>query len=221
MVATKKKRGHLGVGLYSLSDAARIAGAPPSSVWRWVSKSGVIPRYLPTEEQTLTFQELMEVLFIKMFRDEGVTLSTIRAASKIASKRFGSDYPFALKRFDTDGRTIFATLKKDSDDKLILEDLERGQLCFDTVLRPFFHKLEYDGLEVARYWPMERTGRVVLDPIRKFGRPIDAETGVPTRAIFEAFIAGEGQDVSAVADLFDIPKAAVEAALDFERALAK
>lgn len=221
MPVSKKKRTHIGVGLYSLAEAARIVGAHPTRVWRWVGKDGLVPRYFAPKEKTLTFAELMEVVFIKMFRDEGVTLPTIRRASQAAAKKFHTDYPFAVKRFDTDGRSIFATLIEESDDKVILEDLERGQLCFDTVLKPFFHKLDFNGeMEVSRYWPKERAGRVVLDPARKFGRPIDFESGVSTRAIYEAFTAGTGQDVHVVADLFGIPVAAVHAAVDFERSLA-
>jgi hypothetical protein len=221
MSVNKKKRTHVGVGLYSLVDAARIVGAHPTRVWRWVNEDELVPRYFSPQEKTLTFAELIEVVFIKMFRDEGVTLPTIRRASQAAAKKFHTDYPFAVKRFDTDGRSIFATLIEQSDDKVVLEDLERGQLCFETVLKPFFRKLEFNGdMEVARYWPKERAGRVVLDPARKFGRPIDSETGVSTRAIYDAFTAGTGQEVNVVADMFGIPVAAVHAAVDFERSLA-
>lgn len=217
---SKKRITRLGVGLYSLAEAARLVGASPSRVWKWVSQGGIVPRYLPPQEKTLTFAELMEVMFIKMFRDEGVTLQTIRKASRAAAIKFETDYPFAVKRFDTDGKSIFATLIEANDDRVVLEDLERGQLCFETVLKPLFRKLDYHGeMEISRFWPRDRGGRVVLDPARKFGRPIDFESGVPTRSIFEAFTAGSGQDAKTVAELFEIPIAAVHAAIDFERSL--
>jgi hypothetical protein len=61
---------------------------------------------------------------------------------------------------------------------------------------------------------------VVLDPFRKFGKPIDCETGVSTSAIYEAVLAGSGQPAPLVARWLGIPLAAVDAAVEFERTLA-
>ncbi|HEV3340056.1 MAG TPA: hypothetical protein VG125_06855 [Pirellulales bacterium] len=64
-----------------------------------------------------------------------------------------------------------------------------------------------------------KKGRVVLDPERQFGRPIDAETGVPTSAVYDACRAGKGQDQKEVANWFGIPLSAVQAAVAFELSL--
>jgi uncharacterized protein (DUF433 family) len=160
---------------------------------------------------------LMEIQFIKMFRAEDISLQTIRQVAKKAAARYKTDYPLSAEQFDTDGKTIFATLISTSRKSRVIEDLKRGQLVFDPIVRPFFRKLEYrTGCEVARYWPLEKSGRVVLDPLRKFGQPIDEITGVPTRAIFEATLAGGGQDWKSVAAWFEVPISAVEAAVKFE-----
>lgn len=224
MIANRKpasSQPHVGVGLYSLSEASRIVGATPSRVSRWVNpRNGLVSRALNPDEKTLTFIELMEVFFVKMFRDEGVSLQTIRKAACAAASRFNTEYPFSVKRFDTDGRTIFATLIRDEEGKELVEDLRKGQLVFDAILKPFFKKLDYRGsFEVARYWPQEKSGRVVIDPKRNFGKPIDSETGVPTRSIYDAVKAGGGQDVETVARWLDVPVAAVNAAVKFEQSL--
>jgi hypothetical protein len=161
----------------------------------------------------------MELLFIKMFRDEGVSAQAIRKASQAAAKKFKTDYPFAVQRFDTDGKTIFATLVSQSTGKKLVEDLKLGQFVFEKVLKPFFRKLDYGNFEVERYWPMEKDGRIVLDPARKFGQPIDFDTGIPTRTLYNAVIAGGGQEVKAVANWFGVPVAAVNAAVAFERSI--
>ena len=170
----------------------------------------------------LTFVELIEVYFINMFRQEGVSLAVIKKVSEAASKRLGASYPFAVKRFDTDGRTVFATLIKDRKNEILIEDLERSQYVFNSIMRPFFHKLEYRGMDetVIRFWPRGKRGRIVLDPLRKFGKPIDSETGVATDAIYAAVTAGGGQHPGVVADWLGIPIAAVEAAVSFEKSLA-
>ncbi|MBN2476371.1 MAG: DUF433 domain-containing protein [Pirellulales bacterium] len=209
----------LGSGLYSIPDAARIVREPIDRVRRWVNpEEQLIRRSLGSEERTITFLELMELHFISIFRSEGVTLQTIRKAAIAASRRFGTDYPFAVRRFDTDGRTIFATLIKDEEDEEVVEDLRRGQYVFRQIMRPFFRRLEYrDANEALRYWPLGTRGRVVLDPERHFGKPIDSETGIPTKTLYEAVKIG--QDPPDVAKWFDVPRRAVVAAIRFESSL--
>jgi uncharacterized protein (DUF433 family) len=169
----------------------------------------------------LTFAELMELHFIRLFRNEGVSLQTIRKAANAAAKKFGTKHPFAAKRFDTDGRTVFATLTDAEREGEAVEDLKRGQLVFDQIIKPFFKKLDYgDRQEIERFWPLSKSGRIVLDPMRRFGQPIDAATGIPVDTIIDALNAGGGQDPAAVAAWLDVPLEAVNAALKFQHAIA-
>ena len=123
----------------------------------------------------------MELHFIHMFKQEGVSLQTIRKAAKMAAHQFQQPYPFTLRRFDTDGETIFATLCHAERRRTKIEDLKHGQYVFENICRPFFKKLEYHQDDAIRFWPLNRSGHVVLDPQRHFGKPIDSPTGVPTR----------------------------------------
>lgn len=223
---------YLGVGLYTLPDAARILRVSPSKLRWWVREytyhargrayfhKPVIRRRFENDHPPLTFLELIELLFIKLFRTEGVSMPTIRHAASAATQLFDTNYPFAVKRFDTDGKRIFATLTESAGQKRILEELGRGQLVFEEFVRPFFRKLDYLGnAEVLRYWPLGRSRRVVLDPAREFGAPIDARTGVPTAALFNA-VATEGTNrVDKVASWFEVPLQAVRDALDYERSI--
>lgn len=221
MTITVERPSRLGVGLYSIADAARIIRAKPARVRRWANPSeGLIPGVLSNEGDMLTFAELIELHFIKMFRDEGVSLQTIRIASDKAAAKYDSECPFSVKRFDTDGKAIFATLQRESSDKDLVEDVAKGQYAFSTIVRPFFRKLEYGpNTDLLRFWPLSKKGRVVLDPTRKFGKPIDAETGVPTQVIAAALKAGGGQSPAVVARWLDIPIAAVKKAAEFEQSL--
>jgi uncharacterized protein (DUF433 family) len=232
MEATLSPARYVGIGLYTFPEAARIIGIKPAKLRRWVSQyrrkaSGaeylskpVISRYFRDDEHVLTFLELVELLFIKLFREDGVSMQVIRKAAEEAARRFDTPYPFAVKRFDTDGHRIFATLREETQEERSVVELGKGQHVFDVVVRPFFRKLEYqDGGDALRYWPRDRDGRVVLDPQRSFGKPIDAETGVPTRALYDAVLAGGGQLPEVVAEWFGVPLGAVEAAVAFERSL--
>ncbi len=182
----------------------------------------IVKRHFPRENHLVSFLELMELHFVKMFREQGVSLATIQRASQSAARKFNTEYPLAVKRFDTDGSAIFATLmeqNEDCNDKVLIEDLAKGQYVFENVVKPFFRKIEYQN-EAIRYWPLEPKGRIVLDPQRSFGKPMDAETGVPTHIIFDAFRAGGGQDRKTIAAWLDIPLKAVDAAIEFELSFA-
>jgi uncharacterized protein (DUF433 family) len=222
----------VGVGFYSYPEAARIICVQPAKLRRWVSQyrrqapgaeylsKPVISRYFQEGQRVLTFLELVELLFVKLFREEGLSMPVIRKAAEEAARQFDTPYPFAVRRFDTDGGRIFAALQQESQDERVAVELGKGQLVFDTVARPFFRKLEYrNGGDALRYWPMDRDGRVVLAPERSFGKPIDAETGVPTRALYDALLASGGQSPQVVAEWFDVPLEAVKAAAAFERSL--
>jgi uncharacterized protein (DUF433 family) len=224
---------YVGVGLYTIPEAAHIIGVKTPKLRRWIGEyqrtatdgirklgKPVIARHFTDGERLLTFLELVELLFVKLFRAEGVPMTVIRKASDEAARLFGTRYPFAVKRFDTDGRRIFATLQDHTDDQRAVLELGKGQLVFESVVRPFFRKLEYrDGGEALRYWPLDRNGRIVLDPERSFGKPIDAETGVPTKALYDAVTAGGGQSPESVAEWFGVPREAVQAAVTYESAL--
>ena len=158
------KRSRLGVGLYSVPDAARIIKSSIGCVRRWINSShGVVNGSFDPQEHTITFLELMELHFIKLFRDEGVGLDSIRKAAKTAARQFGTCYPFAVHRFDTDGRTVFATLLSGEKESAVIEDLKHGQYVFDTIVRPFFKKLEYGPDTAVRFWPLGIKERVVLE----------------------------------------------------------
>jgi uncharacterized protein (DUF433 family) len=218
MIAEHPNPNRIGVGLYSIPEAGRLLKTRAQCIRRWIQPDDMlIPRAFDPDEQTLSFLELIELHFVKMFRDAGVSLQTIRRAASVAAKTFGTPHPFAVHRFDTDGRTIFATLRSEAKDKSFLEDLEHGQYAFDQILRPFFKKLEYGREDVVRYWPLDTTGRIVLDPKRRFGKPIDSLTGVPTNALFHVIEAGDSED--AVAAWFNVPIEAVRAAVAFEKSL--
>jgi uncharacterized protein (DUF433 family)/DNA-binding transcriptional MerR regulator len=221
MLDKRQQTSMVGKGLYSLTEAAQLLGVSNAKARRWADpQAGLVRRILDPAEQVLTFVELMELHFIRLFREEGVSLPAIRKAAQAASKKFRTSHPFAVKRFDTDGRSIFATLVDEDRDAVLVEDLRSGQYVFESVIRPFFRKLDYRGAqEVCRYWPMDKQHRVVLDPERQFGAPIDAPSGVPTRSLYDAVSAGRGQSKALVADWFNVPVEAVEAAMDFEESL--
>lgn len=231
----------LGRGAYSAVESVRLLnftrpGLPPArrlsrhTVARWLrgyshSEDGSHhseplwkPDYQNHDDQIeLSFRDLMELRFVKTFRDLGIGLSAIRDCYRRAVDEVQDDRPFSTQRFRTDGRTIFLEItEKDHDGRMI--DLKKRQQVFRTMIEPSLRDLEFDASAVARWYPLGiRRKAVLVDPRRSFGRPI-VEHGVPTGILAEA-VKTEGS-VEAVASLYEVPRTEVRSALEFEQRLA-
>lgn len=223
---------YLGVGIYSIPEAARLSGVSSSRIARWIrgytykygeerrSSPPLWQRELPEVDgrYSLGFRDLIEVRFVDAFRTHGVSWKTIRKAASRASELFGIDHPFSARRFVTDGRRIFADVYDEEGDKALLDLLDR-QLTFRRFLLPYLKGLEFeDDLRVVRWWPMDSKHRVVVDPTRAFGQPIVANSGVPTRILAESY--QSVGSVEAVAEWYDVDRQSVREAVEFEDRLA-
>lgn len=223
----------VGIGLYTLPEAARLTRVPQQTIRRWlfgysyrfggkkISSPPVWEGQVPRINSTLGlgFLDLMELRFLHAFRGHGVSLHAVRLAAKRAGEIFQQDHPFARKRFLTDGRRIFAEIVEAAGETQLL-DLVKSQYAFQRVVQPsLYHSLEFsDGDEAVRWYPMWPRRHVVVDPQRSFGRPVTIEGHVPTDRLASA-VRIEGS-VDRVARLFDLPARAVRAAVAFERDLA-
>lgn len=219
----------IGVGIYTPAEAALYTGIPAKDIRRWmfgykaegVDHAGLwTPEIDSSEEKLLGFHDLLEIRFVHAFRKHGVSLQAIRSASRQAREIFDQRYPFTCKRFQTDGRSIFATVFDETGDEAIL-DLAKRQYAFRQVIGPSLYEgIDYTGEGRAQRWyPVKRSKAIVLDPNRNFGKPVLSSTGVDTAAIYHAYLA-EGQDVKRVSMIFEIPAAAVDAAVTFEHRIA-
>ena len=234
MISTPKTE--LWCGSYSLHDAARIAKVNPRSLKRWVSgydfsykkqkvhSPGLLQSEIPNVEGEpfLTFPQLVEMMFIRLFHEYGVSVPVIRAVAHTMAQRYQTRHPFAIHNLQTDGRTIFADgLQVEDAEGMtqgeITEDLHRGQMVIRDFALPYFLKIDYEDMEAARYWPYGKEGGIVIDPQRSFGSPIDDATGVPTYVLYEMYKAGEATE--AIAEWYQVTKHFVIAAVNFEISL--
>ena len=224
----------LGVGLYSIPEAAHYIGATPRTVHRWFEgyefghddTARFSPPIISPEvgcvdgEPVVTFLDFIELRFIALFHQHGVSLHVIRSAAASAARLFRTKHPFAVRRFDTDGDTIFATLRRedappDADRAKYMQELTQGQYVFDELVHPYLKaSVDFDIEFASRYWPLGRDARVVMDPTRAFGKPIDAPTRVPTRLLYLA--SDQGNRMEDAARTYDVPLEAVARAVTFE-----
>lgn len=222
-----------GIGLYTFREAALLTKIPTRDLRRWLygysyrdtehSPVAAAPLWKPelTEESVdgVSFHDLLEVRFVHAFRKHGVSLQAIRLASERARELFKMNYPFTSRQFRTDGRTIFASAIEETGETELL-DLVKQQYAFRKIIEPSLYAgIEFNQDQVAtRWYPAPRSKAIVLDPTVAFGKPIVTNGSVRTSILYDAFIA-EG-DKSLVAKLYEVPVAAVNAAVAFEESLA-
>lgn len=221
-----------GIGLYTFHEAARLTQIPIRDLRRWLDGYSYrdrrhaavsVPALWDTElaDDSLdgvSFHDLLEVRFVHAFRKHGVSLQTIRLASQRARLLFESNYPFTSHRFRTDGRTIFASAMRETGETELL-DLVKQQFAFRKIIEPSLYAgIEFGEEKVAaRWYPSPRSKAIVLDPSIAFGKPIVTRGSVRTSILYDAFNA-EG-DKRFVAKLYEVPVAAVDAAIAFEESL--
>ncbi|HSS52106.1 MAG TPA: DUF433 domain-containing protein [Thermoanaerobaculia bacterium] len=224
----------LGLGVYSVPEAARLTGVSSQRIRRWLQgysyTSGdsartsrpLWQRQIASQDSLiLSFRDLLEVRFVDAFRRHGVTWKTIRIAAERAAEIVHDSYPFSTRRFKTDGRSIFAEILQATGDESLL-DLVKSQYEFKSIVEPFlFEGLEFSalGIEPVRWWPLGMNRRVVIDPERSFGQPIVDPESVPTRILAHAFEAEKS--IQAVARWYEVDPQSVRDAVDFEAQPAK
>jgi len=222
----------IGVGLYTFQEASRLTNATPQELRRWLNgyshkaydsdarvKSAPLwkTELAEAEVEGISFHDLLEVRFVKAFLKHGVSLQTIRLASQQAL--FNHPYPFTCKRFQTDGKTIFATALEESGETQLL-DLPKRQFAFTKIIEPSLYRgIEFGRDELASHWyPLANSKAIVLDPAIAFGKPIVTQGSIRTSILYDAFKVEENKQY--VARLYEVPVRAVEAAIRFEERLA-
>ena len=191
----------------------KVAGETRHSDPLWMSD------YATGDEQDfeVSFRDLIELRFVKTFRDLHLGLPTIRECFARAIEMVDDPRPFSTQKFRTDGRTIFLEIINSLKEAEVI-DLKRQQRVFSTIVAPSFKDLEFDADVVTRWYPLGANKKsIVIDPARAFGRPIVGH-GIATEVLRNA-ITVEGS-AEKVARLYDIPVQAVRDAEIFESKLA-
>ena len=208
----------LGVGLYSLPEAVRLLKTPRRTLERWME--GYVRRlrggekaYAPIIEwdagSPLTFGDLVELMYVRGFRNGGVPLDEIRRAAAKYRVDWGTPYPLATKRFASYGKNLLL-----QEGELWRHALSgQHSLQFDELGRRLVHR----GDLTAEWRPLGADHEVVLNPERALGKPIDNLSGAHTFVLFQSMEAGGTP--AKIAWWYGTTEAAVLDAIEFERDL--
>lgn len=221
----------VGIGIYTVPEASRLTGIPASKIRRWLAgyryraggaEHASAPLWTPEVPQLgstieLGFRDLMELRFVDLFLEQGLSLQAIRRAIEKAVDLFGIERPLSTQRFRTDGRTIFLEIAEETEEE-VLFDLKRDQFAFHRMVAPSFKDIELEKGLPVRWWPDTEARGIVLDPRRAFGKPIVARYGVPTAALADAYEVRRSFKLVGID--YDVPEKAVRNAVAFEKRLA-
>jgi uncharacterized protein (DUF433 family) len=221
----------IGIGLYTIPEAARLTRISVPRIRRWLagyhySVAGVehasAPLWTPEvpkfgSKLELSFRDLMELRFVSLFLESGLSLHVVRRAMERAREITGEERPFSTQRFRTDGRSIFLEIAEETGEPLLL-DLKHDQYLFHRLVAPSFKDIDFEGGVPARWWPASASKGIVLDPKRCFGKPIVADYDVPTAALADAYkVRGSSKIVAAD---YQVSEKAVREAVAFEERMA-
>ncbi len=220
----------LGVGLYTVPEAARLTRVSVGKVRRWLKgydfRSGESMRHSeavwqgelrPVDNKlALSFRDLLELRFVDAFIRAGVSWRTMRRAHKKAQHELKTTHPFCSNRIFTDGRSILLRQGEEDDDRALI-NLATDQTEFSRVVEPFRKQLEFSGRDIV-WWPLGKERQIVLDPKRNFGQPSVARSGVPTRVLARSV--KTNQSIETVSHWFEVSEREVRDALEFETRLA-
>jgi len=208
-----------GIGVYSLSEAARYAKMHPITLSNWFFGRGTRPpmrqgQIQPEEQKAISFLDFVEALAVRSLRvDHKVSFQKIREAIENAN-RMGIEFPFARQGHKTFlvGSDIHIVKDGDDPNPVQITGKHTWQKSFITCIEGYMKDLEFDENGLARmYTAMTyKDQSVVLNPKLQFGTPIVLEYGITAETLWRAAVA-EGSYKRA-AELYEVSEEAVEAA---------
>lgn len=225
-------KSYLGIGMYPISEAAKILRLPVGKLHRWtkgyyfsardtrrVESRALLQQHDYPElaaQGIVTFLEMIELYLISIFRERGVSMQTIRKVAKRIAERFRTNHPFALMGLRTDGKHIIGEMEdaESGASRRFLEELHNCQIVFDIAEQFLYPNADAHDDLIHRYWPIGKEKGVVCDPQRNFGQPILDRYRVPTYPLYNMFRSGESPET--IAWWYEIDVGSVQSAIEFE-----
>ena len=198
--------------IYSLAQAARLAGVPISTLraWSWgrnYPTTGGARFFEPVleipslDDSRLSFVNVIEAHVLAALRREyRMKLDGIRAALHYVRRELKESHPLATRTFETDGVHLFVERFG------TLINAASGQSAMREFLQAHLKRVEYDGAgqsiqlfpfvsrqrdETSLQARLEAPSHVFVNPFIGFGKPLLAGKGIPAAIVADRFDAGE------------------------------
>jgi uncharacterized protein (DUF433 family) len=188
--------------LYSLAEAARIVRMKPSTVRTWAlgrsypTSQGAkswppLIHAADTKARRLSFANLVELHVLSSLRDKEVRVERIRSASQFIRGALKVEHPLA----DVDAHTDSIDIYVEYLGRLI--NASTSTFALRPMVERYLERIDRDARGLAnRLYPITRDDgdcprAILIDPARRFGRPVLAAANIETSVIAERFFAGE------------------------------
>ena len=184
--------------LYTISEAANLAGTAPGTVRRWLFGSDDAaplfdgPGVETGGSATVSFVQLTEIVVAKSFREKGrVNLRAVRQAYENARDCLGVEYPFASLKLEPLAGHIILRLRKAKPDESLPALDSPGLATIPGLTIEALKDFDYEAELTGRWWPLGRNRPIVIDPKISAGVPTVPERRVTIGNIRKRWRAGQ------------------------------
>jgi uncharacterized protein (DUF433 family) len=207
--------------VYGMAQVDYVLGLAPGTARRWIdgyTRRGrdyaPLVRIARTGGEVVTWGEFVETRLLAEYRDAGALTQRMRPAIEKLREVFDTRYPLAHARPFVAGRDLVLKMQEsvglDQDLRLVV--IRNDQIVLSDPAISFYQSVDYEGGVARRIRPVSSIQEVVVDPLRQFGEPV--VRSVRTEIIAEQVRAGESMD--AIADIYELDRKLVEAAVRYE-----
>lgn len=216
--------------LYSVTDAARLAGMSSSTLATWAHgyerhPAGRLPvRQGPVitaldrlldDRRTIPFVGLVEATVVQAFRQTGLPMQHIRRALSVLAQQDELDHALASERLCTDGAEVLYDYASKSDDLQLglLTIPNSGQRVFHDAISRYLDRITFDGGWANELiLPVTPRELLLVKPDVHGGDPLFIHGGAPLSAVRSRLAAGES--VKSVARDYEVPADEISEAVD-------
>ena len=196
----------VGVGLFTLAEAAYYLDVPPTTFHRWArpdkaNRGSAAPPLVyvlgsGAGHESVPFVGLAEGYVLRAFRAAGVSMQRIRPALERLETEIGVPYALASGRLYTDGCELLYDYAREQGSEVLqaLTVVRSGQNVFPEIVEQYLRLIHFDEDQwpFAIQLPAFREEPVIVDVNRAFGRPLLLKgAGVRVEDILERWLAGE------------------------------
>ena len=227
----------IGRGVYPLSQATRLLClnshvrhvVTMAGIRRWAYgyhqrgrdyPAGIMTDRFSRETGTLSFLEMVEIMFIASSLASGCSWPKVREAAIVAARVLAHEpHPFARRQWFADPAGIYLKLASESGENgVFMQMVGHAQIAMEKILKVYLKQIRFDELTgIADAWfPLGPETPVVIDPQYSFGLPT-VSSGVRTDILAGHHRAGDS--IEEIAGWYEVPEHEIEAAIKFEEQL--
>lgn len=165
--------------------------------------------------KAINFFSLIEFYTFYHLREKGFTSQHIKSFHRNLSGSLETRYPFAsirvVDRKESNEKTRNSKIWYECMGELMRDD-RINQPSISSFVKPFLKQIDFgDDLLARRFYPLQHTKNIVVDPLHQFGQPVINGTNIQTKAIFNLYDIGETK--TNICKMYDLSVNEVEDAI--------